>query len=214
MLIFHSFLSFQQNLARGQDKGCYAAQIASEKACEGFTLQKSWRTIVARQTDYLLNVMFPWMSHSGDFLPVMSTDNGWQNLTPEHICILISYKLPVLHSCPFFFFFHTFFPTGNKLHFGREREVIISAFGTSSPLWGADVLFHTSLVAYSCIQTSVLHTAQHSQYSTLPVMKCLAMWEPKQTHTKMIELSNQFISPSLKLTVGSESLRHEYCQVI
>lgn len=104
MLIFHSFLSFQQNLARGQDKGCYAAQIASEKACEGFTPQKSWRTIVARQTDYLLNVMFPWMSHSGDFLPVMSTDIGWQNLTPEHICILISYKLPVLHSCPFFFF--------------------------------------------------------------------------------------------------------------
>lgn len=30
LLIFHRFPFFQQSLARGQDKGCSAAQIASE----------------------------------------------------------------------------------------------------------------------------------------------------------------------------------------
>lgn len=94
---------------------------------------------------------------------------------PEHICILISHQLPVRHSALFLFFFFKLFQTENKLHFSRDRGVIIWAFRTSHSLRVSDVLFHTSLVAYSCIETSVLRMAWHTLYSTRAVMECLVM---------------------------------------
>lgn len=69
----------------------------------GFTLRKSWTT-AKRQNDYLLNVMFPWMSHGGD-----SFSPWWPLITArtvsalEHICILISHQLPVRYSAFFYF---------------------------------------------------------------------------------------------------------------
>lgn len=92
------------------------------------------------------------------FLPVMATDNGVQNLSPG--AHLHSNKPPTscspfccfFYSFLFFFFFQTL-ETENKLHFSRDSDVIIWAFSTSRSLGEADVLFHTWLVARSCIET-------------------------------------------------------------
>lgn len=115
------------------------------------------------------------MSHSGDSLPVMASDNGMQNLSPG--AHLHSNKPPTSCSpfCSFSIFFFKLFQTENKLHFSRDRGVIIWAFRTSHSLRVSDVLFHTSLVAYSCIETSVLRMAWHTLYSTRAVMECLVM---------------------------------------
>lgn len=120
--------------------------------------------------------MFPWMSHRGDsFSPWWLLITAFKISVPEHICILISHQLPVRHCVLFLLFFFFFFLTENKLHFSQDREVIISAFRASRSLWETDVLFHTSLVAYSCTDISVLCMGLHTLYSTWPVMKYLVM---------------------------------------
>lgn len=141
----------------------------------GSALLESW-TIAKRQRlspkcHVSLNESQWWL-----FLPVMAADNGGHSLSPgAHLhsnnpatsCSLLCF-LP--------FFLYAFFPqTESKLHRRRDRELIIRAVRRSRLLWGADVLFHTSLVACSRTTTSVLRMLLHVLHCTWPVMKCLVV---------------------------------------
>ncbi len=96
-------------------------------------------------------------------LSVMTTDNGMQkSQPPEQICILISHQLPVRHSALFLFF--SFFTNSwdrKQIAFQSRQGCDNLSFQSKSSVWGADVLFHTSLVAYSCVETSVCHVDTH-----------------------------------------------------
>lgn len=74
------------------------------------------------------------------FYPVMANDNAVRNLSPG--AHLHSNK-PRTSCSPFFsfsgFFFSNFFRQKKKLHFSRDRDVIIWAFRTRHSLWGAGV---------------------------------------------------------------------------
>lgn len=100
--------------------------------------------------------------------PAMATDKSVPNLSPgTHL-----HSNKSLYFCsPFFSLCHFLslqtFWTENKLHFSRDRDVIIWAFRTSCSLWRAGVLYMSyftggsQLYSKLCTACTVLHMEWH-----------------------------------------------------
>lgn len=166
ILIFHSFFFLlSAKPCQRTGRGLLCSSDSLWISVRGFHTAEKLNN--CRKTDRLsskchvsLNESQRWL-----FFPMMATDNSVQNLSPG--AHLHSNK-PLTSCSPLcsFSFFFWLFHTENKLHFSRDREVIISAFRASHSLWETDVLFHTSLVAYSCTEISAwvyMHCIPHGQ---------------------------------------------------
>ncbi len=111
MLIFHSFLPtlLSAKPCQRTGRGLLCSSDSLWISVRGFHTTEKLNNN-CKKTDRLspkchvsLNESQRWL-----FLPVMATDNGVQNLSPEHICILISHQRTVRHSALFLFFFSNF----------------------------------------------------------------------------------------------------------